>query len=637
MKDNVNFHVFNAVQYEPPVIVENNKDEWVEYGEDNNYYQFLIDRYTKSPTNNAVINNIVKLIFGRGLCATDASKKPNEYAQMVTLFHDDCVKQLISDLKMLGQCAIQVIYSEDKTRIVEAYHVPVQLLRAEKCNEDGEIEAYYFSNDWTDVKKNPPERIPAFGINDNVETSIMFVRPYAVGMKYYSYVDYQGSLPYSTLEEEIGNYLINEVQNGFSGTKVVNFNNGIPDDERREEISRDVIAKLTGTKGKRTIVAFNHSEQNRTTVDDIPLNDAPNHYEYLADECMRKIMLGHNVTSPLLFGIQTNTGFSSNADELKNSFILYYNMVIRPYQECILKALETILAVNDVALNLYFETLKPLEFTDPNGKQPVEEEDTKSRYSEDNPCWDGYEMVGFKIKDGKKVPNCVPVKASKDCGCKEELEAHEEEYHVDFTKYGSKADRRWILIDEFDVNPDDEEKIDLELSKAQINASEDIARSPSFVEKLKKIALISTGKATPDEVSIDDWIINGFYFITRYRYEGEVSANTRPFCRAMRKADLLYRKEDIEQMSKDSVNPGWGPNGANNYDILRWKGGGNCHHLWRRQTYVGLDMGVPIDPFSDEARQISTYRARKYGYRIRNPFETAARPIDLPNRGFLPK
>lgn len=29
---------------------------------------------------------------------------------------------------------------------------------------------------------------------------------------------------------------------------------------------------------------------------------------------------------------------------------------------------------------------------------------------EDNPCWKGYEPVGTKTKDGKVVPNCVPVK-----------------------------------------------------------------------------------------------------------------------------------------------------------------------------------------------------------------------------------
>jgi hypothetical protein len=26
------------------------------------------------------------------------------------------------------------------------------------------------------------------------------------------------------------------------------------------------------------------------------------------------------------------------------------------------------------------------------------------------PCWDGYEMIGYKTKNGKRVPNCVPIK-----------------------------------------------------------------------------------------------------------------------------------------------------------------------------------------------------------------------------------
>ena len=32
---------------------------------------------------------------------------------------------------------------------------------------------------------------------------------------------------------------------------------------------------------------------------------------------------------------------------------------------------------------------------------------------DDNPCWKGYEMVGTKMKNGKEVPNCVPVKEGK--------------------------------------------------------------------------------------------------------------------------------------------------------------------------------------------------------------------------------
>ena len=32
----------------------------------------------------------------------------------------------------------------------------------------------------------------------------------------------------------------------------------------------------------------------------------------------------------------------------------------------------------------------------------------------ENPCWKGYEMVGMKEKDGKQVPNCVPMEENND-------------------------------------------------------------------------------------------------------------------------------------------------------------------------------------------------------------------------------
>jgi predicted RNA binding protein YcfA (HicA-like mRNA interferase family) len=38
----------------------------------------------------------------------------------------------------------------------------------------------------------------------------------------------------------------------------------------------------------------------------------------------------------------------------------------------------------------------------------------RSLFEKSDPCWKGYEMVGMKDKNGKKVPNCVPVKESLD-------------------------------------------------------------------------------------------------------------------------------------------------------------------------------------------------------------------------------
>jgi hypothetical protein len=544
------------------------------------YFQFLIERYSNSTTNNAIINNIARLIYGKGLSALDANKKPNEYAQMMSLFHKEDVRKMVLDRKMFGQFAIQVHYNDKHDKILKAYHIPVNLLRAEKCDKDGNITGYYYSDNWDDTKKFAPNRFNAFGYSkDKVE--ILFSKPYTVGMKYYAYPDYQGALPYTLLEEEVADYLINEVQNGFSGTKVVNFNNGVPTDEQQQIISNKVLSKLTGSRGQKVIVAFNNNAESKTTVEDIPLNDAPEHYTYLSEECLRKIMLGHNVTSPLLFGVASANGFSSNADELKNSSVLFDNMVIRPFQEELLDAFDSILAFNGVALKLFFKTLQPLEFTDLENTQNAEQ-------------------------------------VAEETGT--ELSAHTNPL-IDL---GEEPQDNWLLIDEKQVNYDTDDEENELLSKEP---------KQSLLNKI--VNLVSTGDARPNITSKQDKTIDGVKFVVRYKYEGEVTDNPREFCTQMVRANKIYRKEDIIRMETQVVNAGWGPKGTDYYSIWLYKGGGNCHHRWNKQVYAVFEgTGLNI---TANTKKLAQAKAAKFGYVITNPSLVATRPIDMPNKGFLPK
>ena len=578
-----NIHVLNLSAYTSPVVSETNRENWVDFltEDGDQYFQFLIDRYSNSTTNNAIINNVARLIYGKGLSALDANKKPNEYAQMMSLFHKEDVRKMVLDRKMFGQFAVQVHYNDKHDKILKAYHIPVNLLRAEKCDKDGNITGYYYSDNWDDTKKYAPIRFNAFGYSkDKIE--ILFSKPYSVGMKYYAYPDYQGALPYTLLEEEIADYLINEVQNGFSGTKVVNFNNGVPTDEQQQIISNKVLDKLTGSRGQKVIVAFNNNAESKTTVEDIPLNDAPEHYTYLSEECLRKIMLGHNVTSPLLFGVASTNGFSSNADELKNSSVLFDNMVIRPFQEELLDAFDSILAYNGVALKLFFKTLQPLEFTDLENTQNEEQ-------------------------------------VAEETGT--ELSAHTNPL-IDL---GEEPQDNWLLIDEkqVDYDTDDEE-------------NELLSKEPTQSLLSKIVNLVSTGSAFPNSKSQQDELIDGVKFFTRYKYVGEVTKNRRAFCTQMILADKIYRKEDILRMTTQVVNEGWGPKGADTYSIWLYKGGGNCHHRWNKQIYASFE-GTNIDINSPRAKQIAGLKAEKYGYVINNPKLVSTRPIDMPNKGFLPK
>jgi hypothetical protein len=575
-----NLHVTNLSSYTSPIVSETNQDNWVDFltEDGEQFYDFLIARYSNSTTNNAIINNVARLIYGKGLSALDANKKPSEYAQMMSLFNKEDVRKLALDKKLFGQFAIQVHYNDKHDKILKAYHIPLNLVRAEKCNKEGEIAGYYYSDNWNDTKKYVPVRYNAFGFSKE-KVEILYVKPYSPSMKYYSYPDYQGSLSYALLEEEIGDYLINEVQNGFSGTKVVNFNNGIPTDEQQAIITSKVMSKLTGSRGQKVIVAFNNNAESKTTVEDIPLNDAPEHYTYLSEECLRKIMLGHNVTSPLLFGVASSNGFGSNADELKNSTILFDNMVIRPNQEELLDAFDMILAFNGISLKLFFKTLQPLEFVDLENTQNAEQV---------------AEETGTELSAQTNA----------------------------LIDLGEDLNPEWVLIDEKPVDYDND---DLE--------NENLAKEDKQSLLSKIINLVSTGDARPNITDKQDKTIDGVKFVVRYKYEGLSSDNPRDFCTAMMAANKLYRKEDILNMGSQVVNKGWGPKGADTYSIWLYKGGGNCHHRWNKQVYAVFE-GTALD--LPNQKRIAQAKAAKFGYVITNPNLVSTRPVDMPNYGFLP-
>jgi hypothetical protein len=573
--DNEKIQVINLAEYKAPIINESTREDWVEYGEDNNYFQFLIDRHINSATNNAVINNITRLIYGKGLTALDANKKPNEFAQLITLISSDDLRKISVEAYLLGQCAIQVHYDKGHTKILKAYHIPVQLLRAEKCNEDGEITGYYYSDNWEDVKKYKPKRLDAFGFGKS-EIEILYVKPYSVGMKYYSNVTYTGGLPYTIMEEEIAEYLINDVQNGFSPTMIVNFVGGTGTEEQRRQIEAQANKKLTGSKGKKIVYSFNKNKDNATTVESIPLNDAPAHYQYLSEECMRKILLSHNVTSPLLFGIATTTGFSSNADELKNSLLIFDNLVIKPYQNLIIDAIDKILAVNGISLKLYFEGLNPFEDMFAKKEEAIAQDTT--------------------------------------------LSEHKSKLEVYLDSIGEVIDEKeWVIVDERDVNLNEEEILDRQI---------ELLNNPkkNFLQKLA-----SAVKAIPNAKSEQDATIKGVNYKVRYKYYGNPNPD-RDFCKVMMRANKLYRKEDLENVNSNLVNPGFGHNDEP-YNVFLFAGGPRCKHFFRRVTFMSTNG---IDVNSPNAETISTETASKRGYRVTNPYQVGVQKNNLPLKGFHP-
>lgn len=577
--------VVNLSSYTSPKVSEVRGKDYVSYGEDNNYYQYLIDRYNGSPTNNAIINGISEMIYGRGIDATDSNRKPDAYAQMMSLFKKDCVRKLAYDLKLMGGCAMQIIYSKDRSKIAQVEHFPVETLRAEKANEDGDIEAYYYFKDWTKIKPSDnPLRIPAFGTSkESIE--ILFVKPYRAGFYYYSPVDYQGGLQYAELEEEISNYHLNNILNGLAPSMLINFNNGVPNEEERQLIENRIKQKFQGSSNAgKFILAFNDDANAAATITPVQLSDAHNQYQFLSDESMRKIMVSHRVVSPMLLGIKDNSGLGNNAEELKTASILMDNTVIRPFQTLLIDAFDQVLAYNNIALNLYFKTLQPLEFTDLENAVDAETRE---------------EETGVKLSSDKRP------------FLNDEL-----------------AEEIWAMIDELGEQEDsDYELVDVE-------DTEDEPEGFDVEGYLNGITELSANQESK---------LDGKIWKVRYKYvkgtSKEPKGESRQFCTRILGADKLYRKEDIDMMSFNGVNSKFGHNGKS-YSLFKWKGGVNCYHRWERRIYK-KKLKSNGEPYAGDAlfgtRFVNVNEAVRQGFKInKQPKEVAIAPIDMPRQGAYP-
>tara|TARA_R100000697_G_scaffold229_2_gene591 strand:+ start:1889 stop:3616 length:1728 start_codon:yes stop_codon:yes gene_type:complete len=520
--------IVNLSTYTSPVITEIKNKDYIQYGEDNMYFQYLIDRYNGSPTNNAIINGISEMIYGKGLDATDSSRKPNEYAQMKVLFHNDCVRKLCYDLKLMGQCAVQIIYSQDRSKIARLEHMPVETLRAEK-SEDGEIKAYYYAADWDKVKPNTVlKKIPAFGMSrENLE--IMYIKPYRAGFFYYSPVDYQGGLQYAELEEEVSNYHLNNIMNGLAPSMLINFNNGVPNEEERELIEQRIYQKFSGSSNAgKFILAFNDNAESQANIDPVQLSDAHNQYQFLSEESTKKIMVSHRVVSPMLLGIKDQTGLGNNADELKTASILMDNTVIRPFQNLLIDHFDKILSYNNITLNLYFKTLQPLEFTD---LENVEDQQTKE---EETGVKQDLKNVSLSIQEANDLADLIISK-------------------------GEEIDDDWLLLDEQPAFEDETE-----------------------INNYFEFASVITGDARKKS-SQDTSIFKIRYVYTAGR---STEGKSRDFCQKMMAANKVYRKEDLDKTSKANVDLSPADAKGEGYNIWLYKGGVNCSHYWMRRIYL---------------------------------------------------
>ena len=573
--------------YVRPDVKEDKSKNWVMNGTKNAFYQYIIDRYNGSPTNAAIINSYVNLMYGKGL--TSDNKQAVKLLNEIT--NDVEIRSLISDFYLFGQASIQVVSKKDKKQLPDLFHLAQNKVIPEIENEDGEIEAYYFSNDFNKLNdpKNDPERIPVFEPKEAI--SIYNIKPYKAGKDYFSDPDYMAGLPYAEMEEEIANYCINHIQNGLSFGYIINIPDGANwTNEQRQQFERQLKGKLTGSNNAGKFVLSFNGRDMEVSVVPLDVNSAHKQWDFLSQESRQQLLTAHGVTSPMLFGIKDNTGLGNNADELDTAEMQLYKRVIQPKQKYITDAISTIFRTYGYEFEFYFLPLtesnadvsksftgiqitsaKEIMTDVKNGFLTPEQGrsllKTMLAYPEEE--LDGiFDNVTIEktLTDDADAQNGVEMHAH-GCGCDSiELNATPIQKVIDsmadeFVLSGEKEED---LLNEFELVSEDNEQF--ELKETNLNNIVQLARSPF---------------STPKKKSEQDTSV----FKIRYQYKG-ASTGQREFCRKVLKENRVYRWEDLESASQKVVNAGFGLKGADTYDIAKYKGGVNCKHFWQRKIYL---------------------------------------------------
>jgi len=381
----MNLNLVKLSHYNIPHLVEKTNQEWISFGENNLYPNYLLELFLGSAINGALIKSIGAMIYGEGIAATnvDESEATKEsYLRLTELLHnsdDDVLKDLALDLKLFGGCYVNVIWSRDRSRIAKMKHIPAQYIRSGKMI-DGEIQHYYYSADWANHKKSEykPRAYKAFDTEDRSQASqILMIRDKNPALFYGFAPDYVAATDWIQMELEIAQFHLSNITSGMTPSMHVGFSNGVPTDEERRTIERQLNQKFAGTgNAGKILITFNDGKETAPIIEPIQMNDAQSAWVEMSKQSVSQILAGHRVTSPILFGIRAEGGgLGNNADELRDAYSLFNNTVVIPFQTTLLKGLNKIFRVNDINLDLYFKSLKPADFIDLEVTKTQSEED----------------------------------------------------------------------------------------------------------------------------------------------------------------------------------------------------------------------------------------------------------------------
>ena len=320
--------------------------------------------------NHTCIDAIQDGIYGEGIVDYGG-----EYINTDGETIDNVFEKIALDYTLFGGYALNLIWNKEGTRIAEIYHLPFANVRSGKPDEEDKIHSYYYSSDWSQIRKYKPVEYKCFDPTDNKKdnaSQIYYCKDYNPGQEIYPLPAYIGGVNDIQLDARVSRFHNANISNGLAPSMFVQFRNGIPNPEERRDIYREIEDTFSGEENAgRFFLAFSEPGKELQVTPIENAND--DYYLTLEQRITSRILTAHRITSPLLLGIKDGAGFSSNADEIVTSYSHFMNTVVRPKQTKILNTYGYILKLAGFNVKLEVEPVPMIIGTEAD--DPALEED----------------------------------------------------------------------------------------------------------------------------------------------------------------------------------------------------------------------------------------------------------------------
>ena len=313
--------VLTFAEAKQPEYKEKKGEGYMQYGQNNDYPQYLLDLFNKSAKHNAIIKGKVNYIVGNGWAGEEAIVKQVNRDETL----NDLTKKVALDLELFGGAYIQVIWSVIGGQVAELWHCDYTKIRTNKDNTQ-----FWYKEDWKATRNQEKAEIyNAFNPANPQGVQILYVKEYRPGMNVYSLPGYFGALNYIESDVEVSKHVLGNAQTGFSASKLITLPNGEPSPDEKRAVSRQFDNMYTGADGKKYLLAFVNDVSRKPVVDDLGASDLTKEDFSRVDELIQtNIFSGHQITSPDLFGIAM-PGQLGNRQQMRDSYEIFNNTYVR--------------------------------------------------------------------------------------------------------------------------------------------------------------------------------------------------------------------------------------------------------------------------------------------------------------------